>query len=56
MPTSDLPLGSHPPALDFPHFPTRWQAVVWRNWGLIPTERIARVLHAATETIEAAAD
>jgi hypothetical protein len=55
MPTSDLPLGSHPPALDFPHFPTRWQAVVWRNWGLIPTERIARVLHAATETIEAAA-
>ncbi len=52
---ADLPLGSHPPALDFPHFPARWQAVVWRNWGLIPAERLARVLCAPLATVQAAA-
>lgn len=55
MSTADLPLGSNPPALNYPHFPTRWQAVVWRNWGLIPTERMARVLRAPMVTIQAAA-
>lgn len=30
-----------------PHFPTRLQAVVWRNWGLVPADRLARVLKAA---------
>ena len=39
-----LPVGSHPPAINFPHFPDRVHAVVWRNWQLVPPERIAAVL------------
>ena len=39
-----LPVGSHPPALDYPHFPDRVHAVVWRNWQLVPPGRIAAVL------------
>ncbi|MDD3928020.1 MAG: hypothetical protein PHT33_15360, partial [bacterium] len=31
-------------ALYFSHFPTRQQAIVWRNWGIIPVERLASVL------------
>lgn len=42
-------------ALDFPHFPTTMQAVIWRNWGMVPLERIARVLHASQDEIAAAA-
>ncbi|MDF2717834.1 MAG: hypothetical protein K0R28_4759 [Paenibacillus sp.] len=33
-------------ALEFPHFPTRMQAFIWRNWGLVPVERLAGVLRA----------
>ncbi len=32
-------------ALEFPHFPTRMQAVVWRNWGLAEPERLAQILN-----------
>ncbi|TNJ63502.1 hypothetical protein FE784_25335 [Paenibacillus hemerocallicola] len=32
--------------LAFPHFPTRLQGVVWRNWGLVPADRLARTLKA----------
>ncbi len=41
-----LPVGPNPPAISFPHFPDRLHAVVWRNWGLVPTERIAATLGA----------
>ncbi|MFA6101712.1 MAG: hypothetical protein WC721_05990 [Victivallaceae bacterium] len=51
----DLPSGTAPDALRFEHFPTRWQAVLWRNWNLIAPERIAAVLRAPMENIEKAA-
>lgn len=38
-------------ALHYPHFPTRMQAVVWRNWGLVPVERLASVLGASDEQV-----
>src|SRR6478609_5135081 len=39
-----LPTGpSHLP-VDFPHFPTRLHAFVWRNWQLVPAERLAAVV------------
>lgn len=41
---SKLPHGNSLPALPAPHFPTRFQAFLWRNWGLVPAERLARVL------------
>ena len=52
MNINDLPVGSAPAALQFEHFPTRWQAVLWRNWNLIASERIAAVLHTSEENIE----
>ena len=30
--------------LPLPHFPAAYQCVIFRNWGLVPGERIARVL------------
>ncbi|TMV45388.1 hypothetical protein FE783_29125 [Paenibacillus mesophilus] len=38
--------------LAYPHFPTRLQAVVWRNWGLVPSERLARTLEATVAELE----
>ncbi len=40
----DLPAGPTPPALSAPHFPSRLHTFVWRNWELVPAERMARVL------------
>ncbi len=37
--------------LEFPHFPTRHQAVVWRNWGTVPVENIARAVGAGNEDV-----
>jgi hypothetical protein len=38
-------------AVDFPHFPSRLHAFVWRNWFLVSTERIARVAGCTPEDI-----
>lgn len=55
MNIADLPYGEHKKALEFPHFPIRLQAVLWRNWGLVPVEKIAWVLKASCVQIEALA-
>jgi hypothetical protein len=52
MNVNDLPRGESKKALEFPHFPTRLQAVVWRNWGLVPVEKLAEVLKASPGQIE----
>ena len=39
-----LPVGAHPPAVGMPHFPDRLHAFVWRNWGLVQTDRLAGVV------------
>jgi len=41
----------HKQALCFPHFPTRLQAVIWRNWGLVAPETIARAVGASSEQV-----
>lgn len=41
-----LPSVSERPAVSCAWFPKPWQAVLWRNWGLVPIDRIARVLQA----------
>lgn len=54
---TNLPHGEYKKALEFPHFPTRLQAVVWRNWGLVKVEQLAKVLNASVTQIgELAAD
>jgi len=52
MNIADLPRGEHKQSLEFPHFPTRMQAVIWRNWGLVPVEKLARVLRTSAGQIE----
>ena len=46
-----LPVGNHPPALEFSHFPDAVHAVVWRNWGLVPSDHLAKVLQTSPENI-----
>lgn len=38
-----LPAGTAPQPVPLPHFPDRLHAFVWRNWPLMPAERMARV-------------
>lgn len=50
-----LPLGSHPPALPFEHFPNRMYAVIWRNWNLVDPDRIAQTIGCTAEDIHSIA-
>lgn len=50
-----LPRGAEPAPVETPHFPDRLHALVWRNWRLVPGERIARAVGASTAQIEAIA-
>ncbi len=43
---ADLPKGAAPPPVPYPHFPDRLHAFVWRNWPLVPVDRMARVVGA----------
>ncbi|MBQ4527024.1 MAG: hypothetical protein II998_03025 [Clostridia bacterium] len=38
--------------LDFPHFPTRMQAFIFRNWESVPKERIAKALKCSVEDVK----
>ena len=44
MNAADLPKGETKAPVEYPHFPTRWQAAVWRNWELVEPARLAEVL------------
>ncbi len=43
---AELPMGSAPAPVALPHFPDRVHAFVWRNWQLVPPERMATVIGA----------
>ncbi len=54
---ADLPVGNAPKPIDYPHFPARWQAAVWRNRGLVPPKRLASVLrYTETQLFQAVED
>lgn len=38
--------------IDFPHFPTRMQAVIFKNWDIVPKERIAKALRCSVADVE----
>lgn len=38
--------------LDFPHFPTRMQAFIFRNWDIVPKERISECLGCGVQDVE----
>ncbi len=44
---ADLPEGAAPPPVSLPHFPDRLHAFIWRNWPLVPRERLARAIGAS---------
>lgn len=50
-----LPEGPPQQPVSFPHFPTRHQAVVWRNWEVVPLERLAAALQTTPDNIVACA-
>jgi len=50
---SPLPMGSAPQPVDFPHFPDRLHAFVWRNWQTVPAERMAAAIGADAADIVA---
>src|SRR5512143_3203378 len=43
---ASLPEGNAPAPVSFPHFPDRVSVFVWRNWPLVPVERMALVVGA----------
>jgi hypothetical protein len=52
---ADLPVGSSPQALKFPHFPTAAHTFIFRNWNVVETSRLAKILGTTPEKIRAAA-
>jgi hypothetical protein len=48
---ADLPRGSAPKPVPFPHFPDRLHAFVWRNWQLVPARRMGQVVGAGVGDI-----
>ena len=46
-----LPVGSHPAALETPHFPNRLHTFVWRNWQLVEPDLLAKVVGTSTDNI-----
>jgi len=48
---SVLPGGHAPVPPPLPHFPSPAHAFVWRNWSLVPLERMARVLDATPDQL-----
>ena len=47
----DLPKGASPEALEFLHFPSRIHTFLWRNWTLVPPERLAATLGTEVEDV-----
>jgi len=50
-----LPSGNAPQPLEFPHFPSRMHAFVWRNWTVVEAKRLALVLGTSEENVRAVA-
>ena len=47
-----LPMGSAPQPLEAAWFPSRLHAFVWRNWALVPLDRMAAVVGAKTSDLK----
>ena len=50
-PSGNLPGRTGKASLDPEHFPSRIHAFVWRNWGLVPAERLALVLQTSVRNV-----
>lgn len=52
MTPQDLPVGSAPAPVSASHFPDRLHAFVWRNWTLVPLDRMATVAGATPDQMK----
>ena len=48
---AELPMGSAPVPVAAPHFPDRLHAYVWRNWQVVPADRLADAIGAKPDDI-----
>ena len=53
MAAAELPMGTAPAPVALPHFPDTVYALVWRNWQVLPMERLADAIGAHTEDLVA---
>lgn len=51
MTKAKLETGNAKAALSFKHFPVPFQAVLFRNWGMVPLERLARMLGGTVDEV-----
>ena len=42
-------------AIDYDYFPHRQYAFVWRNWAVVPKDKLAEILSTSVENVEALA-
>jgi len=54
-PEQVLPKGANPNPLPLAHFPDRLHAFIWRNWPLVPIDRLATVLGTTARNVAAIA-
>src|SRR5438477_9735093 len=52
---AELPVGAAKAALEFPHFPSRVHAFVFRNWNLVESLRLGKILGTSAENVRAMA-
>ena len=55
MNIQDLPAGASPAPLVNPVFPSRWQHFIWKNYTLVPPEKMAAILNCTPAEVTAAA-
>ena len=55
MNINELPKGDSPVQVSYPHFPSQWQTFLWRNWNLVPTDKLADILQTTNEVLQKAA-
>jgi len=48
---SNLPVGAAPDPVPLPHFPDRLHAFIFRNWQLVPAQRMAQTIGATEEQV-----
>lgn len=48
---TSLPIGTAPDPVACPHFPDALHAFIWRNWTLVPADRMAETVKATTGQI-----
>ena len=56
MLVNDLPAGDRPVPIELAHFPTRWQAFIWRNHEFVPESKLAEILQCSPQEIRLAAE